>query len=185
MITLDLATIRNDRYLAAHPEIFNPFEDHQIKEVNGERVISYGLSSVGYDIRLAPEFKVFLAEVLDPKELMAAETVFTELFMLPAHGFVLARSVEWIEIPTDSFGVCFGKSTYARVGLICNVTPLEPGWKGYLTIELSNTTDHPIRLYANEGIAQIVLFDAGNPKTTYDQRNGKYMNQTEVTLPRV
>jgi dCTP deaminase len=185
MTILDLATIRNDCWLKEHPEIFTPFVDHQIKEVDGQRVISYGLSSVGYDIRLDGEFKFYLAEVLDPKEPMSAETVFTDCFELSPHGFVLAKSFEWIKVPADSFGICFGKSTYARVGLICNVTPLEPGWEGYLTIELSNTTDHPIRLYVMEGIAQIVFLDAGNPSVTYDQRNGKYMNQTEVTLPKV
>lgn len=176
--------IVNDTWLKNHPEIFTPFVDHQVREENGHKVISYGVSSAGYDIRLSPEFKMYSAQVLDPKRILKdIPWNSDEPFELMGNDFILARSLEWIAIPSNCVGTCYGKSTYARVGLLVNVTPLEPGWKGFLTIELSNTTPYPIMLYPNEGIAQIVLNMIEPPEVSYDKRNGKYMNQTGVVLP--
>lgn len=158
-------------------------------------VISYGLSSFGYDIRLAKELKKITSldkRIIDPKEKNDSEfynIVLNEheyYFDLKPHGFILGCSLETITIPSNIMGLCVGKSTYARCGIIVNTTPLEPGWSGQLTIEISNTSDKFVRLYFNEGIAQLLFFEMdGRPEKTYLDRNGKYTNQVGVVPPRV
>jgi dCTP deaminase len=148
--------------------------------------ISYGLSSYGYDIRVADEFKVFKKEtgvVLDPKNFDhdAYYEVHDDRVIIPANGFTLARSVEYFKMPKNVTGVVLGKSTYARLGLCFNFTPLEAGWEGHITIEISNTTPLPCKVYANEGIAQVLFFQGDPCKTTYADRNGKYQGQTGIT----
>jgi len=166
-----------------------PFEKAQVRQINGEKVISYGVSSFGYDARLAGEFMWPVHGTLDPKSTSAKwekQTVTNDLgYVIPPHGFVLARTVERFKIPRDVIAICVGKSTYARNGLIVNVTPLEPGWEGHVTLELSNTTDLPSVVYVGEGICQFVFLTGNPPSTSYADRGGKYMNQVGVTLARV
>jgi dCTP deaminase len=174
--------------------------DHQIQELaeagmidpfvpTGRGEISYGLSSFGYDMRVAPHFKVFtnLHNVLvDPKRF--DESSFVDVVgdcVIPPNSFALARSVERFRMPPDVMAICVGKSTYARCGIIINVTPLEPGWEGILTLEISNTTPLPARIYANEGIAQLIFFRGSRPMVNYADRQGKYQHQTTITLPRI
>lgn len=162
--------------------------------VEGQRrdgCISYGLSSFGYDARVAPEFKIFTnvdSSVVDPKEFDPKNFVDreTDCCIIPPNSFALARTVEYFRIPEDVLVICLGKSTYARCGIIVNVTPLEPGWEGHVTLEFSNTTPLPAKIYANEGACQF-LFLKGNerPEVTYADRAGKYMGQKGVTLPRL
>lgn len=157
--------------------------------------ISYGLSSFGYDIRLSKELKKIGSSdkrIIDPKEKSNSEfnnivlNDHDDYFELKPHGFILGCSVETITVPSNILGLCVGKSTYARCGIIVNVTPLEPGWFGQLTIEISNTSNRFVRLYFNEGIAQLLFFEMdGRPEKTYPDRNGKYMNQVGVVLPRI
>lgn len=170
--------------------MLSPFCDNIIREKNGKKLISYGLSSYGYDIRCSNEFKIFTNiknYMIDPKDFNEDNFINTvsEVCIIPPNSFVLTRSVEYFRIPRDILGICYGKSTYARCGIIVNVTPLEPEWEGYLTIELSNTTPLPAKIYANEGIAQI-MFLKGNtePKTSYKDRGGKYQGQVGITLPK-
>mgnify|MGYP000713332354 FL=1 len=178
---------KNIRKLAIEEGMISPFEDKQVREGK----ISYGLSSYGYDARVSEEFKIFTnvnSEIVDPKNFKSTNFVTkngTEC-IIPPNSFVLARTVEKFKIPKDILVICLGKSTYARCGIIVNVTPLEPGWEGYVTLEFSNTTPLPAKIYANEGVAQFI-FLRGNetPETTYADRNGKYMGQTGVTLPKV
>ena len=151
--------------------------------------ISYGLSSYGYDARVSTEFKIFTnvnSTVIDPKdfdkECFVSKT--TDVCIIPPNSFVLATTVEHFHIPDDVLVICLGKSTYARCGIVVNVTPLEAGWKGHVTMEFSNTTPIPAKLYANEGACQFVFFKALPCETTYADRNGKYMNQIGVTLPK-
>ena len=154
-------------------------------------VISYGLSSYGYDARVAPEFKIFTnvdSSVVDPKQFDPKSFVDreTDVCIIPPNSFALARTVEYFRVPEDVLVICLGKSTYARCGIIVNVTPLEPGWEGHVTLEFSNTTPLPAKIYANEGACQF-LFLQGNERceTSYKDRAGKYMGQRGVTLPRL
>lgn len=184
--------ILSDKWFKENKHVIQPFIDQQVSE----GCISYGLSSFGYDIRCSDEFKVFESyhhipyNLIDPKNIKTTlnnrSAVVAEGYtVLPAHSFCLTHSVETIEVPDDVLVLCIGKSTYARCGLIVNTTPLEPGWKGQITLELSNTTDLPIKIYADEGIAQL-LFIKGDqvPDVTYSDRKGKYMGQVGITLPR-
>jgi dCTP deaminase len=175
------------RKLANEKDMISPFEDKQVREGK----ISYGLSSFGYDARVSEEFKIFTnvnSEIVDPKDFKSTNFVTKNgpTCIIPPNSFALARTVEKFKIPKDILVICLGKSTYARCGIIVNVTPLEPGWEGYVTLEFSNTTPLPAKIYANEGVAQFI-FLRGNetPETTYADRNGKYMGQTGVTLPKV
>jgi dCTP deaminase len=161
-----------------------------VKEVDGRKVISYGTSSYGYDIRCAGEFKVFTninSTIVDPKNFDPKNFVEIEgeSCIIPPNSFALARTVEYFRIPRDVLTVCLGKSTYARCGIIVNVTPFEPEWEGYVTLEFSNTTPLPAKIYANEGVAQVLFFESDEPcDVSYKDRSGKYMGQIGVTLPR-
>lgn len=175
------------RKAATEKGMIEPFVEKQKREGN----ISYGLSSYGYDARLAPEFKVFTNvdnALIDPKDF--SETGFVtrtgDHCIIPPNSFALASTVEYFRIPRDVLVICLGKSTYARCGLIVNVTPLEPGWEGHVTLEISNTTPLPAKVYANEGICQFLfLRGEGEPEVSYADRAGKYMGQKGVTLPRL
>jgi dCTP deaminase len=173
--------------LALDQEMISPFEDKQIREGK----ISYGLSSFGYDARVSDEFKIFTnvnSEVVDPKNFKSTNFVTKNVkeCIIPPNSFVLARTVERFKSPKDILVICLGKSTYARCGIIVNVTPLEPGWEGYVTLEFSNTTPLPAKISANEGVAQFIFLKGNEtPEVTYADRNGKYMGQTGVTLPKV
>ena len=167
--------------------MIEPFEDRQVRE----GVISYGLSSYGYDIRVADEFKVFTninSTVVDPKNFDARSfvDVKTDICIIPPNSFALAKTVEYFRIPRDVLTVCVGKSTYARCGLIVNVTPFEPEWEGFVTLEISNTTPLPARVYANEGIAQVLFFQSDETcEVSYADKKGKYQKQQGLTLPRL
>ncbi len=167
--------------------MIEPFEDRQVRD----GCISYGLSSYGYDIRVAPEFKVFTNVhnvVVDPKNFDDRSFVdvnATEC-IIPPNSFALARTLEYFRIPRDTLVICVGKSTYARCGIIVNVTPLEPTWEGYLTLEISNTTPLPAKVYAGEGISQLLFFQGDElPEIAYADRQGKYQKQVGVTLPKL
>ncbi len=168
-------------------DMIDPFEPVQVRDGN----ISYGLSSYGYDIRVSSEFKVFTNvhnSIVDPKNFDDRSFVDIEgsECIIPPNSFALARTEEYFRIPRDVLVVCVGKSTYARCGLIVNVTPLEPTWEGYLTLEISNTTPLPAKVYGGEGIAQLLFFEGDEePETAYADRQGKYMEQTGVTLPKM
>ncbi len=184
-------TLKSDTWIISKCRTYGmilPFENHQVREVNGVKVISYGVSSFGYDIRVANEFKLIyplksaLDLLIDPKQ---PYTGFIEFIQdsinLPPNSMMLCRSVEKFKLPRNVTGVAVGKSTYARCGVIANITPLEAGWEGYLTIELSNTTPLPVKIYANEGIAQILFFESNEEcSTSYADKGGKYQNQVGV-----
>ncbi|MBA2355879.1 MAG: dCTP deaminase [Acidobacteria bacterium] len=183
-------SIKADRWIrrmALEHGMIEPFEDRQVRE----GVVSYGLSSYGYDIRVADEFKVFTninSTVIDPKQFDPRSFVDlqTEVCIVPPNSFALARTIEYFRIPRDVLTVCLGKSTYARCGIIVNVTPFEPEWEGFVTLEISNTTPLPARIYANEGIAQVLFFQSDEPcEVSYADKKGKYLKQTGVTLPRL
>ena len=166
--------------------MIEPFEERLVRE----GVISYGLSSFGYDLRAAPEWRVFVNTfnaVVDPKNFDTNS--FVELdddhCIIPPNSFALTRSIEYMRVPEDVMVVALGKSTYARVGIVANVTPLEPGWEGHVTLELSNTTPLPAKVYANEGIVQLLFFQGERPEVTYADRKGKYQGQTGVTLAKL
>ena len=172
--------------------IIEPFVDHLVRlDEDGDKIVSYGLSSFGYDLRVADEFKVFTNvynSIVDPKQF--SEDAFVDMkvaeCIIPPNSFALARSVEYFRIPRSCIALCIGKSTYARCGMIVNVTPLEPEWEGYLTIEISNTTPLPAKIYANEGIAQLLFFNSDIAcETSYADRGGKYMNQVGIVGPKV
>lgn len=171
-------------------KVIEPYEPTQITKNNkGEKVISYGLSSAGYDIRISDEFKLFdSCGIIDPKnfnnDLLIDHK--TDCLVMPPHSYALGRSIELFRIPRDIVCTCLGKSTYARSGIIVNVTPLEPGWRGFLTIEISNPTQCSVKVYANEGIAQL-QFDLlkGPPKVSYADRKGKYQDQVGIVPPRM
>lgn len=175
------------RDLALNHGMIDPFVEKQTRE----GVISYGLSSYGYDARCSPEFKIFTNvdnALVDPKNFSPASFVDrnTDVCIIPPNSFALTRSVEYFRIPKDVLVVCLGKSTYARCGLIVNVTPLEPGWEGHVTLEISNTTPLPAKVYANEGIAQFLFFKGSTEcEVSYADRSGKYMGQRGVTLPKL
>ena len=175
------------RKMSKEQEMISPFEEKQIRGNN----ISYGLSSFGYDARVSDEFKIFTnvnSGIVDPK-VFKKESFVTKIgkeCIIPPNSFALARTMEYFKIPDNVLVICLGKSTYARCGIIVNVTPLEPGWEGHVTLEFSNTTPLPAKIYANEGVAQFI-FLRGNerPSLTYANRKGKYMKQKGVTLPKV
>ena len=183
-------SIKSDRWIklmAAEHRMIEPFEDRQVRS----GVISYGLSSYGYDIRVADEFKVFTninTTVIDPKAFDPGSFVDLKaaVCIVPPNSFALARTVECFRIPRDVLTVCLGKSTYARCGIIVNVTPFEPEWEGTATLEISNTTPLPARIYANEGIAQVLFFQSDESCiTSYADKKGKYQAQQVVTLPKL
>jgi dCTP deaminase len=187
-------TIKSDKWIrrmAQTQRMIEPFEPVQIKEANGQRVVSYGTSSYGYDIRCAREFKIFTninSTIVDPKNFDEKSFVdFSgDICIIPPNSFALARTVEYFRIPRDVLVVCLGKSTYARCGIIVNVTPLEPEWEGHVTLEFSNTTTLPAKIYANEGVAQVLFFESDEPcETSYKDRGGKYQGQRGVTVPKV
>jgi dCTP deaminase len=173
--------------MAVEQGMIEPFVDRQVRE----GVISYGLSSYGYDIRVSDEFKIFTnvhSAVVDPKNFNPKSFVDYkgDICVIPPNSFVLAQTVEYFRIPRDVLTICLGKSTYARCGLIVNVTPFEPEWEGYVTLEISNTTPLPARIYANEGIAQVLFFQADEVcEVSYADRKGKYQKQQSIMLPRI
>ena len=171
--------------------MIEPFEEKLVRRTGDAPVISYGLSSYGYDLRVADEFKVFtnvFNAVVDPKAFddRSFVDIQGESCLVPPNSFALARSVEYFRIPRNVLTICLGKSTYARCGIIVNVTPFEPEWEGYVTLEFSNTTPLPARIYANEGVAQVIFFESDEPcETSYKDRGGKYQGQQGVTLPKI
>ena len=182
--------VKNDRWIrkmAHEHEMIRPFEEKQVRE----GVISYGLSSYGYDLRVADEFKIFTnvnSTIVDPKMFDARS--FVEFrgpaCIVPPNSFALARSVEYFKIPRNVLTVCVGKSTYARCGIIVNVTPLEPEWEGFVTLEISNTTPLPARVYSNEGLCQIIFLESDELcETSYKDKRGKYQAQQGIVLPKV
>jgi len=183
-------SVLSDRWIkkmAIEKEMIKPF----VSEQKSSKNISYGLSSYGYDARVSNEFKIFTdvdSVIVDPKNFKKNSFVSRvgKECIIPPNSFVLASTVEYFKIPKDVLVICLGKSTYARCGIIVNVTPLEPGWEGHVTLEFSNTTPLPAKIYANEGAAQFIFLKGNeDPEITYAQRGGKYMKQTGVTLPRV
>jgi len=184
--------IKSDRWIrqAAAAGMIEPFEAGQVRAVAGARIVSYGTSSYGYDVRCAREFKIFTninSTIVDPKAFDEKSFVDFEgdVCIIPPNSFALARTVEYFRIPREVLTICLGKSTYARCGIIVNVTPLEPEWEGHVTLEFSNTTPLPAKIYAGEGCAQM-LFLGGDDvcETSYRDRGGKYQGQLGVTLPR-
>ena len=182
-------SIMSDKWIRAQAlehGMIEPFEDGQRRE----GTISYGLSSYGYDARVADEFKIFTnvdSAIVDPKNFAANSFVDrkTDCCIIPPNSFALARTVEYFRVPRDVLVICLGKSTYARCGIIVNVTPFEPEWEGYVTLEFSNTTPLPARIYAGEGCAQVLFFESDEVcETSYKDRGGKYQGQTGVTLPK-
>lgn len=172
--------------------MIEPFVDHLVRyTTEGQKCVSYGLSSFGYDLRVADEFKVFTNvynSIVDPKQFR--EDAFVEMktkeCIIPPNSFALARSIEYFRIPRDVLAFCIGKSTYARCGIIVNVTPFEPEWEGYVTLEISNTTPLPAKIYADEGLAQVVFFQSNEPcALSYADRKGKYMHQVGIVGPTV
>ncbi len=167
--------------------MIEPFVDGQIRD----GVVSYGLSSYGYDIRVADEFKVFTninTTVIDPKNFdpRSFVDIKSDVCIVPPNSFALARTIEYFRIPRDILTICLGKSTYARCGIIVNVTPFEPEWEGYVTLEISNTTPLPAKIYANEGLAQVLFFQSDEPcERSYADKKGKYQKQVGVTLPKI
>ena len=187
-------TIKCDKWIRRMVEshgMIEPFEPGQVRETDGRRVISYGTSSYGYDVRCSDEFKLFTnlnSTIVDPKNFdpLSFAEVKGDHCIIPPNSFALARTVERFRIPRNVLTVCLGKSTYARCGIIVNVTPFEPEWEGYVTLELSNTTTLPAKIYANEGIAQVLFFEADEEcETSYKDRGGKYQGQVGVTLPKL
>ena len=183
-------SLKSDRWIrrmAVEHHMIEPFADRQVRQ----GVISYGVSSYGYDMRVAREFRIFtnvLSSVVDPKNFDPRSFVEFEgdTCIVPPNSFALARSVKYFRIPRNVLTITLGKSTYARCGIITNVTPFEPEWEGFVTLEISNTTPLPARIYANEGIAQVVFFEGDEaPETSYKDKAGKYQGQHGVTLPRI
>jgi len=183
-------SIKSDRWIrkmATEHDMINPFSEKQFRE----GVISYGLSSYGYDLRVADEFKIFTnvnSTIVDPKKFDERSFVGiqTDVAIIPPNSFALARSVEYFKIPRDVLTICVGKSTYARCGIIVNVTPFEPEWEGFVTLEISNTTPLPARIYANEGLCQILFFQSDEQcETSYKDKKGKYQGQMGIVLPKL
>jgi dCTP deaminase len=182
--------LKNDQWIrrmAHEHHMIEPFVDGQIRQ----GVISYGVSSYGYDVRVTHEFKIFtnvFSAIVDPKQFDTRSMIdFTgDVCIIPPNSFALARTVEYFRIPRSVLTVCLGKSTYARCGIIVNVTPFEPEWEGFVTLEISNTTPLPAKIYANEGIAQVLFFEADEPcETSYADKKGKYQFQQSIILPKV
>lgn len=187
-------SIKSDRWIKRMAEshgMIEPFEAKQVKEVNGQRVVSFGTSSYGYDIRCSDEFKLFTnlnSTIVDPKNFDSNSFVDLKapVCIIPPNSFALARTVEYFRIPRNVLTICLGKSTYARCGIIVNVTPFEPEWEGFVTLEFSNTTPLPAKIYANEGVAQVLFFESDEDcETSYKDRGGKYQGQHGVTLPKI
>ena len=183
-------SIQSDRWIreqALNHGMIEPFSEKQMRE----GVVSYGLSSYGYDLRVSDEFKIFTNvnnALVDPKQFdeKSFVTVRTDICIVPPNSFALARSVEYFKIPRDVLTICVGKSTYARCGIIVNVTPFEPEWEGFVTLEISNTTPLPARIYANEGLCQILFFQSDEVcETSYADRKGKYQAQKGIVLPKL
>ena len=183
-------SIRPDRWIremCRTHRMIEPFEENQVRE----GVISYGVSSYGYDIRIADEFKIFTnvkSTIVDPKNLDPGSMVDFKgpVAIIPPNSFALGRTIEYFRIPRNVLTICLGKSTYARCGIITNVTPFEPEWEGHVTLEISNTTPLPARVYANEGIAQVLFFESDEVcETSYRDRKGKYQAQRGITLPKL
>ena len=176
--------------MAEERGMIEPYVPHQVSSVEEKRIFSYGTSSYGYDIRCSTEFKIFTninAAVVDPKAFDASSFIefHGEVCIIPPNSFVLARTIEYFRIPRNVLTLCVGKSTYARCGIIVNVTPFEPEWEGHATLEFSNTTPLPAKIYANEGVAQVIFFESEEEcEISYKDRKGKYQGQTGVTLPR-
>ena len=186
-------SIKSDKWirrLAEQQRMIEPFESGQVRNSEHGQVISYGTSSYGYDVRCSDEFKIFTninSAIVDPKNFDSNSfvDVKADVCIIPPNSFALARTVEYFRIPRDVLTICLGKSTYARCGIIVNVTPLEPEWEGHVTLEFSNTTTLPAKIYANEGVAQMLFFGADETcETSYKDRCGKYQGQTGVTLPK-
>jgi dCTP deaminase len=186
-------SIKSDRWIrekALADAMIEPFEAGQVSSLDGRPIVSYGTSSYGYDIRCSREFKIFTninSAVVDPKAFDESSFVEFEgdVCIIPPNSFALASTVEYFRIPRNVLTICLGKSTYARCGIIVNVTPFEPEWEGYVTLEFSNTTPLPAKIYANEGVAQVIFFEASEEcEVSYKERSGKYQGQTGVTLPR-
>ncbi len=182
--------LKNDKWIkeqALKNKMIEPFEESLVKK----GTVSYGISSYGYDIRIADEFKIFtdvFSTIVDPKNFDPRSFVNfkSDYCIIPPNSFCLGRSIEYFRIPRGVMGICLGKSTYARCGIIVNITPLEPEWEGHLTIEISNTTPLPAKIYANEGIAQVVFFEADEEcHISYKDRKGKYQKQKGIVLPRI
>jgi len=193
LIITKTMTIKSDSWIkkmAGEENMISPFEPDQIKSLAGNKVISYGTSSYGYDVRCSSNFKVFTninSAVVDPKNFDTNSFVDYEgdTCIIPPNSFALASTIEYFKIPRSVLTICLGKSTYARCGIIVNVTPLEPEWEGHVTLEFSNTTTLPAKIYANEGVAQMLFFESDTVcETSYKDRGGKYQKQTGVTLPR-
>jgi len=175
------------RRMAREKDMISPFVDGQVSA----GVVSYGVSSYGYDIRVADEFKIFTnvnSTVIDPKNFdpRAFVDIKADVCIVPPNSFALARTIEYFKIPRNVLTICLGKSTYARCGIIVNVTPFEPEWEGFVTLEISNTTPLPAKIYANEGIAQVLFFESDEDcEQSYADKKGKYLKQTGVTLPKI
>ena len=186
-------SIRPDTWIAKMAReyrMIEPFVQDQVRSIDGRPVISFGNSSFGYDIRVSDQFRIFTnvyGSVIDPKNFdpKGLVEVKNDVCIIPPNSFALALSVEWFRIPRNVMTICVGKSTYARCGIIVNVTPFEPGWEGKAVLEISNTTPLPAKVYAGEGLAQVLFFESDTPcKTSYADRKGKYQNQNDITLPK-
>jgi dCTP deaminase len=186
-------TIKSDtwiRRMAETSQMITPFAPQQVRQNGDKKIISYGTSSYGYDVRCADTFKIFTnvhSAIVDPKNFdeKSFVDVQTDVCILPPNSFVLAHTMEYFRIPRNVLTICLGKSTYARCGIIVNVTPLEPEWEGHVTLEFSNTTNLPAKIYAHEGVAQMIFFESDEMcEVSYKDRAGKYQGQKGVTLPR-
>lgn len=186
-------TIKSDKWIkemAQNHGMIEPFQADQVKANDGGKIVSYGTSSYGYDVRCADEFKIFTninSTVVDPKNFddNSFVDIKSDVCTIPPNSFALARTVEYFKIPRQVLTLCLGKSTYARCGIIVNVTPLEPEWEGHVTLEFSNTTSLPAKIYANEGVAQFIFLESDEVcETSYKDRAGKYQGQKGVTLPK-
>lgn len=186
-------TIKSDKWIrkmAREKGMITPFEPGQVRHHGTQKIVSYGTSSYGYDVRCADEFKIFTninSAIVDPKAFDGKSfvDVQSDLCIIPPNSFVLARTTEYFRIPRNVLTICLGKSTYARCGIIVNVTPLEPEWEGHVTLEFSNTTNLPAKIYAHEGVAQMIFFESDEScDISYKDRGGKYQGQTGVTLPK-
>ena len=185
-------SIKSDKWIRRMAEqhgMIDPFEPKQVRQGANGKIISHGTSSYGYDIRCSNEFKIFTninSAIVDPKAFSPTSfvDVVSDVCIIPPNSFALARSVEYFKIPRNVLVICLGKSTYARCGIIVNVTPLEPEWEGHITLEFSNTTPLPAKIYANEGVAQLLFLESDEVcETSYKDRGGKYQGQKGVTLP--
>ena len=188
-------SIKSDNWIRRMSEgdarMIEPFAPELVRQNDSGKIVSYGTSSYGYDVRVANEFKIFTninSTIVDPKAFDERNFVdfVGDVCIIPPNSFALARTVEYFRIPRNILTVCLGKSTYARCGIIVNVTPLEPEWEGHVTLEFSNTTPLPAKIYANEGVAQMLFFESDEVcETSYKDRGGKYLGQTGVTLPKI